>query len=186
MSVIATKRYTVEEFMRLPDPPDGSKQELVQGEIVTMPPPHFDHGEVQLAIGSLHREFVRKHKLGRVTTESGLITERDPDSVRGPDVAYWSKERVPLGQKVEGYPDTPADLCVEVVSEKKRRGALRRKLKEYFKRGVRMVWVIDVESQSVTSYRTPKLGKVILDDGALEGEDVLPGFKCTVADIFSH
>jgi Uma2 family endonuclease len=184
MSATVTKRYTVEEFMRLPEPPDGAKQELVQGEVVTMPPPHFDHGEVQLAIGSLLRDFVRKHRLGRVTTESGLITERDPDSVRGPDVAYWNKDQVPLGEKVEGYPDAVADLCVEVISEKKRRSGLKKKLKEYFKRGVRMVWVVDTEAQTVTVYRPGTPGRVILD-GAVDGEDVLPGFQCTLADIFS-
>jgi Uma2 family endonuclease len=186
MSATATKHYTAEEFLRLPDPPDGSKQELVQGEIVAMPPPHFDHGEVQLAIGSLLRAFVRKHKIGRVTTESGLITDRSPDSVRGPDVAFWSKEQIPLDQKVEGYPDAVADLCVEVVSEKKRRAALKRKLTEYFKRGVRLVWVADTEAQTVTIYRTPKQGKVIMDDGSLDGEDVLPGFQCSLSDIFTN
>src|SRR5207249_4297108 len=90
MATAPTKLLTAEEFFRLPEPPDGSKQELVRGEIVTMPPPGFRHGDVQLAIGSLLRQFVRANRLGRVTVESGVVTEDDPDTVRGPDVSFWS------------------------------------------------------------------------------------------------
>lgn len=83
MSTAAAKLLTAEEFARLPNPPDGSKQELVRGEIVTMPPPGFVHGVVQLNVASLVRAHVRNHKLGRVTVESGVITEQGPDTVRG-------------------------------------------------------------------------------------------------------
>ncbi len=184
MSTAVAKLITIAEFMRMPDPPDGSKQELVGGEIVTMPPPHFNHGEAQLRLGALILAFARKHKLGRVTTESGLVTEHDPDSVRGPDIAFWSSDKVALTEKIEGYPEVSADLCVEIISESVRRRLLKAKLKEYFACGVRMVWVVDTETHTVTVYRSPLQGKLLSEEAELDGEDILPGFRCNVSEIF--
>src|SRR5881397_1955565 len=95
------KQLTAEEFFLLPDPPDGSQQELVRGEIITMPPPGGMHGVTCLKVGRKIGNFVDEKNLGTVASnDTGFITERSPDSVRGPDVAYWSKKRlkdVPVG-----------------------------------------------------------------------------------------
>jgi Uma2 family endonuclease len=184
MATVAQKLITADEFIKLPDPADGSKQELVQGEIVTMPPTGNRHGEVQLAIGSILRRFVKEHGLGRVTVESGVRTERDPDTVRGPDVAFWSSERVPLTEKPVGYPEVAADLCVEVVSPHDRISELRRKAGEYLTNGVRMVWIADPQDQSVTIYRMPGEGQLLSDNAEITGEDVLPGFRCRIGEFF--
>jgi Uma2 family endonuclease len=185
MSRVATPLMTAEEFAGLPQPADGSRQELVRGRIVTRPPPGFRHGEVQLAIGTILRQFVRANQLGRVTVESGLRTESDPDTVRGPDVAFWSKERLPLDQKPAVYPEVAADLCVEVLSPHVTRARMNTKIREYFARGVRLLWVVDPEQQTVTIYGKPGEGRVVWDDATLTGEDVLPGFTCPVAEFFS-
>src|SRR5262249_39757972 len=144
MAIVTPKLITAEEVYLMPDPPDGSKQELVRGEIIMLPPPGFEHGDVPLGVGSLLRPFVKANSLGRVTVESGVITERGPDTVRGPDVAYWSKERLPLDQpRPRGYPEVAPDLCVEVLSPSNRLRDMRDKIEEYFNRGVRMVWIVD-------------------------------------------
>jgi Uma2 family endonuclease len=116
MATIARKLVTAEEFAQMPDPVDGSKQELVRGEIVTMTPPNFRHGLYQGRVLAILDQYVRNHRLGRVVVETGIITEHDPDTVR-PDVSYWSAETLPLDQIPEGYPDVPADLCVEIITE---------------------------------------------------------------------
>src|SRR5437868_2344625 len=110
MSAIAQKQITADEFSRMRDPADGSKQELVHGEIVTMPPTGYRHGDVQSNIAFQLKLFTREHPIGTVTVESGVRTERDPDTVRGPDISFWSAERIPLAEKPIGYPDVPADL----------------------------------------------------------------------------
>jgi Uma2 family endonuclease len=180
-----TKPITAEEFIAMPELADGSRQELVRGEIVMLPPPGFEHGDVQLGVGSLLRQYVRSHGLGRVTVESGVITERDPDTVRGPDVAFWSKERLPLDQpRPRGYPEAAADLCVEILSPGNRPGAVRDKVCEYLNRGVRLVWVVDPENHSVTVYRSPDEGRLLHETATLSGEDVLPGFSSRVAELF--
>jgi Uma2 family endonuclease len=95
MSPATTALLTAEEFFDLPDPGDGSKQELFRGEVVTMPGPGIRHGEVQLQVGFLLKSFLKSNPIGRAMTESGAVTERDPDTVRGPDVSFYSAERFP-------------------------------------------------------------------------------------------
>jgi Uma2 family endonuclease len=184
MTPVATKLITAAEFARMPDPPDGSKEELVRGEIVTMPAPGFRHGVVQGNVAFVLKLFLRDHAVGRVTVESGLQTEFDPDTVRGPDVAFWSFERLPAVQAPEVYPEVAADLCVEVLTPSSSRTKIQAKVKEYLKRGVRMVWVVDPDDRSVTVYRRPDEGRVFWDTATLSGEDVLPAFSCPVAELF--
>lgn len=181
----ATKLLSASQFMLLPAPSNGARQELLLGKVVSMPPPSFQHGEVQLAIGALLQAFIRKHQLGRIVTESGVRTTRRPDSVRGPDLAFWSKQRLPLNAEVEGYPEVPADLIVEIVSESKRRRAMRRKLKEYFDSGVKLIWVVDIESHSVSVFQKAGKGITLLEDNEIDGGNVLPGFRCNISDFFN-
>lgn len=185
MATVAEKLLTAEEFARLPNPPDGSRQELVRGVIVTMPPPGFRHGLRQVRVCTLLDQYGRSSGRGRVTAESGVITERDPDTVRGPDAAFWSIDRLPLDLEPEGYPDVAADLCVEVLSPSNNFRRIREKIREYFARGVRMVWIIDPEDRTVTVYRTPDEGRLLHENAMLDGEDVLPGFSCRVAELFA-
>src|SRR2546423_10650116 len=96
MSTVTQKHLlTAEEFLLLPDPGDGSQQELVRGEVITMTPPGGMHGVSCSNAVRLISTFVHDNKLGTVAcNDVGIITERNPDSVRGPDVAYWSKTRL--------------------------------------------------------------------------------------------
>jgi Uma2 family endonuclease len=186
MSTATTRLLTAEEFAKLPNPVDGSKQELVRGEVVTMPPPGFRHGIVQVNVATLLKVFAKQHKLGRITVESGVVTERDEDTVRGPDVAYWSYERLPADQVPEGYPNVAPDLCVEVLSPSNTEQRTTKKVGEYFACGARMVWVIDPEERTVTIYRKPGDGRVLWEDATIAGEDVLPGFSCPLNEFFQE
>src|SRR5262245_8647143 len=184
MPASAAKLLTAEEFALRPEPEDGSREELVRGEVVAMPPPGFRHGEVVLQIGFVLKSFLAGKKLGRVLAETGVRTEHDPDSVRGPDVSYWSFKRVPKSQKIVSYPKVAADLCVEVRSPSNTLRKLRGKVAEYLRVGVRMVWIVDPEDQSVTVYRQPGRGLKLRNDQLIDGEDVLPSFSCPVSQFF--
>ena len=110
-----TKLLTAEEFFLLPNPGDGSQQELVRGEIITMPPPGGLHGVSCSKADRRIGNFVEGKDCGTVTAnDTGFITERGPDSVRGPDVAYWSKEPLPVVPV--GYIEIAPDMLVEVLS----------------------------------------------------------------------
>src|SRR5262245_28904410 len=113
-AITANKPVTLEEFEALPR--DGRMRELVKGKVVEMNVPKPKHGFICLEIGAILREFVKPRRLGRVfTNDSGVITERDPDSLRGPDVGYYSYARVPAGKVPDGYYDAVPEIAFEVL-----------------------------------------------------------------------
>jgi Uma2 family endonuclease len=175
---------TAEEFAQLPQPEDGSQQELVQGVVITMPPPSFFHGLCCNELGSRLRNHVREQQLGYVTSnDSGVILARAPDTVRGPDLAFWSRERMPTPPRM-GYPDIAPDLVVEVLSPSDVFPQILRKVQQYLRAGTREVWVVVPEDRSVTVCR-PGQEQVILGNGeTLSSGDTLPGFSCPVAELF--
>lgn len=183
MSTVTQKLITAEEFMNMPDPPDGSQQELIRGVIVTMPPPKGRHGVCCSKVDRIVGNFVEEKNLGHVTcNDAGFISERDPDTVRGPDVGYWSRERVP--EVPDGYFEVPPDLAVEVVSPGDSQTRIQAKILHYLKTAVRMIWVVDPELRIVTVYRSLDQMRILEEDGTLSGEDVLPGFSCAVSRLF--
>lgn len=183
MSSVAAKLITAEEFSRRPQPADGSKEELVKGVVVTMPPPKGRHGYVQLKIGRKLGNFVEDNRLGWVVTESGTMIDRDPDTVRGPDVAYYSIARHP--NPPDDYFEIPPDIAVEVLSPDDRWADVQEKVREYVAARVRLVWLADPESRTVTVYTGSMRGTEYAANDVLDGGDVLPGFSCKVADLFA-
>jgi Uma2 family endonuclease len=182
MATVAQRLITAEEFAQMPDPPDGSQQELVKGVIVTMPPPKARHGVCCSKADFRLRHYAEANNSGHVfSNDTGWIVERDPDTVRGPDVAYWSKERLP--EIPNSYLDVPPDLAVEVVSPGDHYSRVQNKVRQYLRCGVRLVWVVDPEDRSVTVYRSQQEGKILGENDILSGEDVLPNFSCKVSDL---
>lgn len=183
MATATQKLITAEEFFRMPQPPDGSQQELVKGVIVTMPPPGTRHGVCCLRIGRRIGNFVEDKNLGTTASnDSGFITERDPDTVRGPDVSFWGRERLP--EVPVGYSTVPPDLIVEVVSPSDHYARIQKRVADYLEKEVRLIWVADPEDRSVTVYRPGQRMVVLSENDTLSGEDVLPGFSCKVAALF--
>lgn len=174
---------TIEEFVQLPDPPDGSQLELVKGEVVTIPAPKQRHGYVCALVASVLMQFVRPRKLGWVlSNDTGIAIERDPDSLRSVDVAFWSKERQPEAP-ADRYADNPPDLAVEVLSPTDSRRMIREKVRQYIDCGVRLVWLVDPEARTVTVYNGTLRGIEYDEVDTLDDGDVLPGFTCVVRDL---
>jgi Uma2 family endonuclease len=183
MTTTTGKLITAEEFARMPDPPDGSRQELVRGMIETMPPPGALHGMCCWQVARHLGIFVEQRGLGRFfINDTGFVSEHDPDTVRGPDVSFWSKDRLPVVP--EGYIEVPPDLAVEVVSPNDHHTRIQKKVREYLAKGVRLIWVVDPFDRSVTVYRSLKDLHILTETETLEGGDVVPGFSCRVADLF--
>lgn len=184
MPAIATKPVTVEEYEHLPDPTDGTRLELQKGEVVAVSRPNWEHGEIAGNTYLALKLFLRKNPIGRVSVESGVITERGPDTLRGPDVSFIRKERMPLGERMNQYASVTPDLCVEVLSPSNTRAELNEKMAEYFSTGAKMVWVIDPDERSLTVYEQPDEGRVYKGRSTIAGGDVLPGFNVAVAELF--
>lgn len=138
---------TADEFGRRPDP--GYPEELIRGRIVAMPMPKPRHGEICGQAYFLIRAHVEQHGLGRVlSNDSGVVTERGPDTVRGADVAYYSYERLPKGPLPDRYLDVAPDLIVEVLSPSDRWPRVLQKVGEYLAAGVSIVVVLDDDTRT--------------------------------------
>jgi len=183
MPATLTKLVTIEEFEKYPEPKDGSRQELVRGKVVTMPPPRSRHGFVCAQIARLLANFVHSAKLGWAhSNDSGVIIERDPDTLREADVAFWSILREPT--LPDGYFETPPDIAVEVPSPDDRKKAVREKIQDYVSSGVKLVWLVDPEVRTVTVYSGSMRGAELDENETITGGEALPGFSCKVADFF--
>ncbi len=174
---------TAEEFGQRPDP--GYPEELVQGRIVDMPPPDRRHGYVCLKAGRLLGNWVNERDLGRVmSNDSAVITEHDPDTVRGADVVYYSYARLPKGPLSKGYGAEIPELVVEVRSAGDRWSQVLEKVAEYLKAGVLVVVVLDPEPRVAHVFGADeeprKLGSA--DELALPG--LLEGFRLPVGRFF--
>jgi Uma2 family endonuclease len=148
----------VEEFLALCERPEYADRqlELDEGRLVVMPPAGDLHGtlcfEDRCDISeSTHR---KRSGVGRVAcNDPGLLLGRDPDTVRAPDLAYY-RENVRLEEISPGLAKRLPDLVVEVLSPSDRLGMVMRKVQQYLRAGIAMVWVVDGESRNVTVYRS--------------------------------
>lgn len=179
-----TKLMTAEEFMAA-DLGEGSF-ELVRGEVVEVPPAMPEHGHVCLNTGLVLELYGRQSGRGyAISNDSAVLTERDPDTVRGADVAFYSHARWPRSDLGNRIPLVPPDLAVEVHSPSDRPGAISLKVGEYLAAGALMVWVIYPANRSIVIYRPDDEPPLVLREGAfIENLPELPGFRCAVADLF--
>lgn len=158
--------------------------ELQRGEVIEMPPPAKIHGRVCANVAFELETYVRRRRKGYVTNnDTGVILERDPDTVRGPDVAVY-EDAARFADLHPKCGENPPRLAVEVLSPNDRARQVTRKVTDYLRCRVDLVWLIDPEDRSVTVYRRDQ-GPVRFDvSGELTGGDLLPGLVCRVADLF--
>jgi Uma2 family endonuclease len=158
--------------------------ELVRGEVIELPPPRRIQSVVCSRAASLLGRYTEERGFGYVAgNDSGVILTRDPDTVRGPDVAVYEDANT-FAELHPKYGEVPPRLAVEVLSPEDRLGKVMRKIMDYLHNGVPLVWLIDPETRNVTVHRPGKEPYVVEQNEELTGEDVLPGFRCRVADLF--
>ena len=187
MSTATTKKLmTAEEFYEWAGLPEQANKwfELVRGEVIELPGPTKAHGVVCSNVTFLLMVSVRQRSHGYITSnDSGVILEHDPDTVRGPDVAYY-EDATTFAELHPKYGEVPPRLAVEVLSPNDRASKVLRKINDYLRCGVGLVWVIDPEFRTVTVHRPGQPQAEVSGAQELTGEDVLPGFRCRVADFF--
>lgn len=178
-----TKRLTADDLLRLYS--EGIRGELIRGELCQTMPTGQEHGEIVMNLGSLLRVFIKSRKLGRLTgSDAGVWLERDPDTVREPDIAYFSAEKIPPGVRITGYSEVVPDLVVEVVSPSDGLREVNDKALMWLSYGVRLVWVVNPDSRVVEVYRAGRAVSTLSESDALDGLDALPGFACAVREVF--
>ena len=189
-SQILAEPMTAEEFLEWGRRPENAEglHELEDGRIIEMPPPMHLHGTVCALVAY----FLSGYFLNRggyiLTNDTGLIVERRPDTVRGPDVMAFLTRPV-FGDiraaYLEGIPDGIPDLIVEVLSPTDRPGKTDRRVQQYLKHGVPLVWVIDPEDRNILVCTQSDSSKTLDETDDLTGDGILPDFSCKVAAFFS-
>lgn len=183
MSTVAERLLTAEEFRLLPD--DGLPKELVRGRVVLMNVPAPRHGYICANVVGLLRPFVVDRQLGRVLcNDAGVVTERDLDTVRGPDIAFYSYARLPRGPFPEGYLGVVPELVFEVRSPTDRWRDVMAKVIEYTDAGVRVVCVLDPRTQTAHVFTAEEQPRVFLADQELTLPEILGEFRAPVRLFF--
>jgi Uma2 family endonuclease len=179
-----SRPLTAEEFQALPDEP-GYRLELVRGMVVRSPGPGARHGEVEANVVALLHPWIRRHRLGRLLSGGGsYILQRNPDTVRGPDVSFLPRGSVPPGALRDSYLDGAPALAIEILSPSNRAGEIRARLTEFFHSGCREAWLIDPRRRVIEVHRAE--GRTLgLGAGDTLQTPLLPGWRCGVAEIFA-
>jgi Uma2 family endonuclease len=185
-TVPINQRMSAEQFYAWCNRPENRDRhfELERGEVVEVSRPGERHGFVCSNVGRIlgNYTFQRRQRY-TCSNDTGLILERDPDTVRGPDVVLYEQARR-YDDLNPRYSDQPPTLAVEVLSPNDKWAKVTRRLTELLRRGIAVMWLVDPEEQSVTVCRVNQLPQVFEGDDELTGEPELPGFRCRVADLF--
>ena len=183
MTYTSTKLLTADDLLRLYG--QGVRGELIRGELHETVSTGVNHGRTVMNAGFELRSFIKPRGLGTLLgSDTGIWLERDPDTVREPDIAYISAEKMPLDADIPGYSEIVPDLVVEVRSPNNSLREISEKALMWLDFGVRLVWVAHPGTRTVDVYSPDGSVLTLTEDDNLDGGDVLPGFACAVKDIF--
>jgi len=175
---------TVEDVVRVEEQ-ENRLCELVDGVLVEKAM-GFRESLLAMAIGHCLRDFVMPANLGLVAGSDGMM-QLFEGLVRIPDVSFVSWSNVP-GGKVPNHPVPllAPDLAVEVLSKTNTPGEMKRKRKEYFDAGARLVWLVDLERRKVSVFTSPEQSREFTEAETLDGGEVLPGFNLSLRELFAE
>ena len=175
------KLMTAEELLLMPD--DGMQRELIHGVLTEDMPPGYEHGVLVARIAWLLTSHSEASDYGEVQAgDPGFLLERDPDTVRGPDVAWVAPDRLP--GPVAGYAEVTPDLVVEVKSPGNSNREMAERAIMWLSHGARMAVVANPGTITLTVYRPGAPPEVLGETDVFEGSDVLPGFSAPVWRFF--
>jgi Uma2 family endonuclease len=184
MSTITTTTiYTPEDLLRMPD---GDRYELIDGQFVEQTTSWWSCFVAGQLFSHL-ADYCKANRLGW-TLLQGTTYQCFPDApanVRRADVSFIKGERLSLTQaKAAGHVTIAPDLAVEVLSPNDLAYEVDQKLQEYLSAGVRLVWIVHPQTQTVDVHRIQGTSTILHENDDLDGEDVVPGFRCRVGDLF--
>lgn len=174
---------TADELWKMPR--QGMRCELVRGELRTISPAGGKHGFIAIKIGTYLNQFVAHHDLGCVLgAETGFRIANNPDTVCAPDAAYVSHARIPKAGIPDAYWPGAPDLAIEVVSPSDTVNEVDEKVAERLAADTRQVWLIKTKSRTVVIHSAQNAVRTLTEHEEIDGGDVLPGFRCRVANVF--
>ncbi len=183
MATAKNKLLTAEDLLRLNS--QGVKGELIQGVLRETVSVGEEHGHIAGLFITFLNIHIRPQRLGRTGgTDVGVLIQRDPDTVREPDVYYISAERLPLNERVRGYLEVIPELVVEIVSPSDTQQSVNDKTLMWLSLGVLMVVEVYPAERAVMVHRPGIPAVTLTGDDALDCGDALPGFTLPLSEIF--
>jgi Uma2 family endonuclease len=185
-AAVPTTRMTVDEYWEFVNRPGNADRffELRRGEVIELSRPTRMHGIVCTNIGTELNIYARGIRKGYVTcNDAGVVLEEDVGTVVGPDVAYYTD----ANRFADVHPkwgEVPPILAVEVQSPNDKPNKVIAKVRDYLTFGVKVVWLVDYEEQTVSVFRPNSNPDVIPASGELTGGSDLPGLLLRVSDFF--
>ena len=174
---------TAELLSQLPD--DGNRYELVLGELRMMSPAGGRHGRIAARINKLLTNHVDDHELGATfAAETGFRIAVDPDTVRAPDAAFVSQQKMEELDDDAGFLPFSPDLAVEVVSPSDTFSGVEEKAFSWLDAGTKIVLIVEPDSKSVHVYKSRDSISVHQTGDAVDVGDAVPSWKFRVPEIF--
>ena len=183
MTTAKSGLLTADDLLRLYS--EGVKGELIRGVLHETVAAGGEHGDIAGGLIGEIRGYARPRRMGRVGgSDTGIMLERNPDTVREPDAYYISADKLPLNVRVAGYYEVVPDMVAEIRSPSDTLTEFNAKVRMWLEFGVRLVLAIYPDTRAVRVHRRDGSTLDLSYDDTLEGEDVIPGFSCPVRDIF--
>jgi len=174
-------KLTAQDLEKIQAELPDHRMELVDGEIIVMPPSGYESDEVALGFGAELHHWVKPRKLGRVTG-AGAGFNLPNENTRAPDVSFVRAERLKISPR--SFADLAPDLMVEVKSPTDSLKKLRAKIQEFLEMGTLVGILINPEVRSVEIYRLNQNVIVLGDDDTLTLPDLLPGWEIAVSELW--
>ena len=174
---------TAEEFAMM-DEFDDVRRELVNGELVEVPLNPPIHGISQANAGMALGVFAFPRRLGAALIRTGFLISRNPDTVRMPDVAFVSADKLPGERPPDCFFSSAPDIAVEVITRSDSPSAARDRARIWLDAGSSLVWLMFTASRSVAVYRPNEDVATLGEDDFLDAAPVLDGFSARVSEFF--
>lgn len=187
-SPVSERLMTADEFWELPEPEHGGRMELVAGRVVTEMPVGRLHAKLAARLARFLGDFVERLRLGEVHVELGHRTEREPDSVRAPDVSFVTASRL-AGMSDDGFVEDSPTLAIEVMSKNDRESEVAQKVEEYLDAGAERVWIVRPKNRTVTVHRPGGDSHTYGRDDVLDSADAgfaAEGFRLPLEELFAE
>jgi len=159
--------------------------EIVDGQVRELPPMGaFEVGLAKIVLVALDT-FGLRERVGEAYGEMLFLLDAAKRLQRRPDVAFVSYQRWPKGKRIpktEAWAIVP-DLAVEVVSPSNTWNEVLEKIKDYFRSGVQLVWVVSPVTEQVYVYTSLDANRILNRENALDGGNLLPGFTLPLAQV---
>lgn len=181
------RRLTAADLACLPrELPSGSVDfELVDGMLLVRGPARLRESNVQMNVWKVLFPHAEQRGRGKTLLRVGIVLRRNPDTVLGPCVPFWTTERLPLEDSPERYVATVPDMVVEIASQCPSPYTPEQRTQDYLRAGVRVVWLVDNEARTVTASRPDVDVQTLSEKDVLRAEEIIPGMELRVASLFA-